>query len=32
MSDTNKQTLIYLYENLIVKNLKEVHQTFQMLE
>ena len=26
MSDTDKQTLINLYEILIVKNLKEVHQ------
>ena len=26
MSDTDKQTLIDLYEILIVKNLKEVHQ------
>ena len=28
MSDTDKQTLIDLYEILIVKNLKEVHQIF----
>ena len=28
MSDTKKQTLIDLYEILIVKNLKEVHQIF----
>ena len=31
MSDTDKQTLIDLYEMLIVKNLKEVHQIFWML-
>ena len=30
MSDTDKQTLIDLYEMLIVKNLKEVHQIFWM--
>ena len=28
MSDTDKQTLINLYEILVVKNLKEVHQIF----
>ena len=28
MSDPEKQTLIDLYETLIVKNLKEVHQIF----
>ena len=28
MSDTDKQTLIDLYEILIFKNLKEVHQIF----
>ena len=28
MSDPKKQTLIDLYETLIVKNLKEVHQIF----
>ena len=28
MSDTDKQTLIDLYEILIAKNLKEVHQFF----
>ena len=28
MSDTDKQTLIDLYEILIVKNLKKVHQIF----
>ena len=28
MSDTDKQTLIDLYEMLIVKNLKEVNQIF----
>ena len=28
MSHTDKQTLIDLYEILIVKNLKEVHQIF----
>ena len=28
MSYTDKQTLIDLYEILIVKNLKEVHQIF----
>ena len=28
MSDTYKQTLIDLYEILIIKNLKEVHQIF----
>ena len=32
MRDTDKQTLTDLYEILIVKNLKEVHQIFQMLE
>ena len=32
MSDTDKQTLIDLYEILIVKNLKEILQIFQMLE
>ena len=31
MSDTDKQTLIDLYEMLIVKNLKEVNKIFQML-
>ena len=31
MKDTDKQTLIGLYEILSVKNLKEVHQIFQML-
>ena len=29
--NTKKQTLIDLYEILIVKNLKEVHQIFYML-
>ena len=29
MSDTDKQTLIDLSEILIVKNLKEVHQSFR---
>ena len=28
MSDTDKQTFIDLYEILIVKSLKEVHQIF----
>ena len=28
MSDTDKQTLIDIYEILIVENLKEVHQIF----
>ena len=28
MNDTDKQTLIDIYEILIVKNLKEVHQIF----
>ena len=28
MSDTDKQTLIDLYEILVIKNLKEVHQIF----
>ena len=28
MNDTDKQTLFDLYEILIVKNLKEVHQIF----
>ena len=33
MSDTDKQTLIDLYEILVIKNLKEVHhQIFLMLE
>ena len=32
MSDPNKQTLIDLYEILIVKNLKKVHQIFSMLK
>ena len=32
MSDTDKQKLIDLYEILIVKNVKEIHQIFQMLE
>ena len=31
MRDTDKQTLVYLYEILIVKTLKEAHQIFQML-
>ena len=30
MSDTDKQTPIDLYEILIVKNLKEVHQIFYL--
>ena len=32
MSDTDKQTLFYLHEILIIKNLNEVHQIFWMLE
>ena len=32
MSDTDKQTLIDIYEILIVENLKVVHQIFQMLK
>ena len=28
MRDTDKQTLVYLYEILIVKTLKEAHQIF----
>ena len=28
MSDTDKQTLFDLYEILVIKNLKEVHQIF----
>ena len=31
MRVTDKQTLIYLYEILIVENLKEAHQIFKML-
>ena len=32
ISDTDKQTLIDIYEVLIIKNLKEVHQIFQKFE
>ena len=32
MGNTDKQALIDLYEMLIIKNLKEVHQIFYMLE
>ena len=32
MGDTDKKALIDLYEMLIIKNLKEVHQIFYMLE
>ena len=28
MSDTDKQTLIDLYEIIVINNLKEVHQIF----
>ena len=32
MSNTDKQALIDLNEILVIKNLKEVHQIFYMLE
>ena len=32
MSDTDKQTHFDLYEILTIKNLKDIHQIFDMLE